>query len=330
MVRASRASSFGHARGDCNRARLGGAAAARYAAPMRGGSLVLVFLLGGAGSAAAHPVGVATLALDDALRGRRLVTEVWYPARATGRDAAPRTGRFPLVLVAHGNCGFRTNYEYLTVPLAAEGFVVAAPDFPGFNKAVCDAGAEAPGDIARDPEGDLIFLRTVLHDRTGPGARFARHVRGRRAGLVGHSLGGYVVLRAAIADPAFSVVAALAPLAAFRRDDFAHVSPRRTLLLAGATGDRTLPYATVTAPLFALLPPRAYLLEIVGGSHSGFTDDDSTLAPAALARQQALVRRYVIALFARWLAHHRRAARTLTPEDAAAQGPDVALTVRLG
>src|SRR5581483_815490 len=255
MVRASRRPSFGHARGDCNRAE-----------------------------------GLA--------------------ARATGRDAPPRAGRFPLVLVAHGNCGFRTNYEYLTVPLAAEGFVVAAPDFPGFNKAVCDAGAGSIGDIAHDPEGDLAFLRAVLHERTGPAARFARHVRGRRAGLVGHSLGGYVVLRAVLADPAFSVVAALAPLAVFGREDFAHLSPRRTFLLAGATGDRTLPYATVTAPLFALLPPRAYLLEIVGGSHSGFTDMDSTLAPAALAREQALVRRYVTALFSRWLAHRRRAART--------------------
>jgi predicted dienelactone hydrolase len=330
MVRASREPSFGHARGDCNRAEgLAGRAAARYATPMRTGALLLVLLLGGAAPTAAHPVGVATLALEDAARGRRLVTEVWYPARATGRDAPPRAGRFPLVLVAHGHCGFRTNYQYLTVPLAGEGFVVAAPDFPGFNKAVCDAGAESIGDIAHDPEGDLAFLRAVLHERTGPGARVARHVRGRRAGLVGHSLGGYVVLRAALADPAFSVVAALAPLDVFGHDDFAHLSPRRTFLLAGATGDRTLPYATVTVPLFALLPPRAYLLEIVGGSHSGFTDMDSTLAPAALARQQALVRRYVTALFARWLAHRLGAARTLTPGDAAAQGPDVALTVRL-
>jgi predicted dienelactone hydrolase len=296
---------------------------------MRAAIAVLVLAAVVPAHAAGYDVGATTVTLVDATRGRTLVTEAWYPARTGGRDASPRAGRYPLVLVAHGNCGFRTNYEYLTVPLAAAGFVVAAPDFPGFNKAVCDAGPEAIGDVAHDPEADLAFLHRVLRDRSGPAARLAAHVRDRRAGLVGHSLGGYVVLRASIADPEFPVVAALAPLAVFGKDDFASLRPRRTILLAGATGDHTLPYATVTAPLFALLPPRAYLLEIVGGSHSGFTDTDPALAPEALARQQALVRRYVTALFLRWLAHRRRAARTLTPADAAAQGPDVALTVRL-
>src|SRR5262245_5613173 len=79
-------------------------------------------------------VGVTTLTLVDATRGRTLVTEVWYPARTVGRDAVPRRGRYPLVLTAHGYCGFRTNYEYLTIALAARGFVVAAPDFPEFTK----------------------------------------------------------------------------------------------------------------------------------------------------------------------------------------------------
>src|SRR5579871_3061246 len=123
---------------------------------MRAGlACVALLAVAGATRAAAYPVGVATLTPVDAARGRTLVTEVWYPGRAPGRDAAPRAGRFPLVLVAHGNCGFRTNYEYLTVPLAALGFVVAAPDFPGFNKAVCDAGPESLGDVAHDPEADL-------------------------------------------------------------------------------------------------------------------------------------------------------------------------------
>ena len=47
-------------------------------------------------------VRAATLVFGDAVRDRSLVTEVWSP------DAP---GRFPLVLVAHGNCGSRTNYE---------------------------------------------------------------------------------------------------------------------------------------------------------------------------------------------------------------------------
>jgi predicted dienelactone hydrolase len=91
---------------------------------------------------------------------------VWYPADVAGRDTPPRHSRWHLVLVAHGSCGFRTNYEYLTVPLASRGFLVAAPDFPGFNKTDCDDHVP-PGDIFRHPPADLVFLRTAFHDRSG-------------------------------------------------------------------------------------------------------------------------------------------------------------------
>src|SRR5262245_22718938 len=82
-------------------------------------------------------VGDTTIMLAGARPDRILPTEVWYPARYSGRDAPIRRGRFPLVLVAHGHCGLRTNYTYLTTHLASWGFVVAAPDFPGYNKAAC-------------------------------------------------------------------------------------------------------------------------------------------------------------------------------------------------
>src|SRR5436190_2206220 len=145
-------------------------------------------------------VGVTTLPFIDGSRSRTLVTEVWYPARSGGRDAPARRGRYPLVLVAHGHCGFRTNYEYLSVPLASWGFLVAAPDFPGINRADCDAGVP-PGDLLGDPPRDLEFLRRAFHDRSGPARALARLVRGRRAGLVGHSLGGTAVVNASLADP---------------------------------------------------------------------------------------------------------------------------------
>src|ERR1051325_10980553 len=55
-------------------------------------------------------VGVTTRTFVDVTRGRTLVTEIWYPADTGGRDVPPRSGSHPLVLMAHGNCGFRTNY----------------------------------------------------------------------------------------------------------------------------------------------------------------------------------------------------------------------------
>jgi predicted dienelactone hydrolase len=275
------------------------------------------------------PVGVATLTVVDAGRGRTLVTEVWYPAVAAGRDTPLRRGRFLLVLLAHGHCGFRLNYEYLAEALAARGFLVAAPDFPGFNKTLCDAGGPESGLFA-EPPVDLAFLRTTFHDRAGVAARFAPAVRGQSAGLVGHSLGGLAVVNGTLTDPHFTAVVGLAPLAsAAQGQALAVVLPHRALLVLGGTADTTVPLATITVPFFQALPPPAFLVSLQDGTHSGFTDVDSRLTPDALARQQRLTRRYAIAFLERYLGRSRRLARFLTPADAAAQADGVTLEARL-
>jgi predicted dienelactone hydrolase len=297
--------------------------------------LVLVALLVGSAAAALtdpsamgpFPVGVTTLTLVDASRGRTLVTEVWYPAGAAGRDAPLRRGRYPLVLVAHGHCGFRTNYEYVTLALASRGFLVAAPDFPGFNKPECDAHG-ASGDLFSEPPRDLSFLRTVFRDRSGPAGAFARMARGRRAGLVGHSLGGSAVVNASIADPDFTAVVGLAPFiagAAGAAQKLSEVRPRRAVLVVAGTADATIPPGSIEAFFEGLVPP-AFFVKILGGTHSGFTDMDSHLTPEQLARQEDLTRRYATAFLERYLARDRRFRRFLTAADAAAQGTDVELT----
>jgi len=273
-------------------------------------------------------VGVTTLTFTDPARGRTLVTEVWYPAQAAGRDAPARRGRYPRVLVAHGYCGFRTNYEYLSVPLASWGFLVAAPDFPGINRADCDAGVP-PADIFGDPPRDLAFLRGAFHERSGPARARAPLVRGRRAGLVGHSLGGAAVVHASLADPDLTAVVALAAVAGKAEGQAFHgLHPRRAVLVAGGTADMTVLFDRNPAPLFAALPAPAFLVKIVGGTHSGFTDMDSRLSAEQLARQQALTRRYATAFLRRYLARDRRFTRFLAPADAAAEGTDVELTAR--
>jgi predicted dienelactone hydrolase len=274
------------------------------------------------------PVGVTTLTFVDASRGRTLVTEVWYPAAAAGRDTPPRHGRYPLVLVAHGHCGFRTNYEYLTIPLASWGFLVAAPDFPGFNKADCDAGVPE-GDIIGDPPRDLSFLRAAFHERSSPAGPLVLSVRGRRAGLAGHSLGGAAVVNASLQDPSLTAVVALAPLAGTAQGQaFDGLQPRRAVLVVGGSADTTLPFGATAVPFFEALSPPAFLVKIIGGTHSGFTDMDSRLTPEQLARQQELTRRYATAFLGRYLAHDGRFRRFLTAEDAALQGSDVELTAR--
>jgi predicted dienelactone hydrolase len=284
---------------------------------MRFAALMLVCavaLPAGAASDPASPgslaIGVTTVDVVDASRNRTLVTEVWYPARTPGRDARMRGGRRPLVLVVHGHCGSRTNYTYLTTHLASRGYLVAAPDLPRF----C---ATRDGVDVADPPQDLVFLHALLHDRTGSLAAIARHVRGRTTGLVGHSLGGAAALQAARAESAFGAVVALAPVAG--RDAglaFAGLRPARAVLAMGGSADTTISFDVLTKPFFDALPPPAFLVRITGGTHSGFTDVDSSLTPQALAAQETIVERYATAFFDRYLRDRRRpAARWLRDTD---------------
>jgi hypothetical protein len=103
--------------------------------------------------------------------------------------------------------------------------------------------------------------------------------------------------------------------------------PQLAVLVAGATGDTRVPFAT-SELFFEGLSAPAFLVKIVGGSHSGFGEDDGVSSPEAVARQHHLARRYVAAFLLRYLAGDRRLRRVLAPADAAAQGDDVELVAR--
>jgi dienelactone hydrolase len=266
--------------------------------------------------AAAGPfkVGVTTLTLVDASRGgRTLVTEVWYPARHDGRDAPARRGRHPLVLLAHGHCGSRLNYQVLTTQLASRGFVVAAPDFPQF---CLDTGIP---DL-KDPPVDLSFLRTTLRDRHGPAASLARVVGGRHTGIIGHSLGGFVVARAPLADPLLDAVVALAPAAQGPDGTaLAAVAAPPPLMVMGGTADTTAPLAGFAMAFFEAFVAGnarpAFLATIIGGTHDCYTDHDSSLSPTALVAQRTIVLRYVTAFLERYVEGRRHDARVLRTTD---------------
>jgi dienelactone hydrolase len=261
----------------------------------------------GAGAAAARQlvrlaVAATTVVATDDVRARTLTVEIWYPARRVGRDVPPRPGRWPLVLIAHGICSNRTSYSYLAVELASKGFVVAAPDFPGFTTAVCDAGGPF-ADVLKDPPRDLSFLRRLLHERGGPLASVARHVRGVATGLVGHSIGGLTVLNATVADGAFTTCVLLAPsVGSASAPLLAGLDPAPAVLVMGATLDTLPNFDLLTRPFFEGLPPPAFLVRIVGGTHRGFTDDDPALPLAMLAVQHDAVKRFATLLFQRYLA----------------------------
>ena len=101
-----------------------------------------------------QPIGVTTREID-IYAGRTLTIEIWYPAHAdtlpgtvyhtllrdgvtptmlhgsASRDARPAQGVASLIVISHGYPGNRFLLSHLAESLAANGFVVAAPDHVG-------------------------------------------------------------------------------------------------------------------------------------------------------------------------------------------------------
>jgi predicted dienelactone hydrolase len=259
------------------------------------------------------PVGVTTLQSIDTVRERILTVELWYPAKTAGRDAVVRKGAFPLVMMAHGYCGSRLNYEYLTAHLASHGFIVAAPDFAGLTQADCDPGP--PTGTPADQPYDLSFVCRDLHNFGGRLADWAKHVRGSPTGLVGHSLGGAAVIAAARIDEFFTNVITLAPAAtASTAEGLDELTPRAWMVMGG-TADTTVSFTDWTQPFWEGAPTPKFLVKIEGGTHGGFKDSDSSLSPEALAAQQDAVKRAATALLNRYLALKPRFAKKLRTAD---------------
>jgi predicted dienelactone hydrolase len=146
-------------------------------------------------------VGQRTLPLEDRARGRKLITEVWYPTTQaatsenavpfvripTARDASISSGKFPLVLFSHGTGGGRLTVEWFCAGLASKGFIVAAVDHFGntFDNSIPEEFVkfwERPQD-----------LKFVLDNLLSSGA-FASSIDDAKIGVAGFSLGGYTAI----------------------------------------------------------------------------------------------------------------------------------------
>jgi len=252
-------------------------------------------LVGGATPAAAnsatpdarlvHPVGVRSATFTDSSRAtpevpvlgltgsptRVLPVTVWYPARGATTamptpDARPATGRFPLIVWAHGNSA-RGSAPPPVVPMwASYGYVVVAPDFPVSSRArtILDATA----DWGAQPADVRFVLDRMLSPGTDDPLR--AHVDRRHVGLAGHSLGAITVLAEAYGPDPDARVGAVISLSGIPLLPGTDVASRPTpLLLIHADNDATVPYGSSTDMFAAASGPHA-LVTVVGGNHSTF------------------------------------------------------------
>jgi predicted dienelactone hydrolase len=159
-----------------------------------------------------YSVGVRTLQIEDASRKRPLTLDVWYPAKLAAnqtqttlykatigatkfdmpgraaRDAALEPGKFPMVMVSHGQAGSRYMMTYLTEHLASRGYVVAALDHTGST--YDDISQAAYISSLVDRPLDVLFAIDAVAKTIG-------NADNSNVALLGYSYGGYTMLNAA-------------------------------------------------------------------------------------------------------------------------------------
>ncbi len=214
----------------------------------------------------------------------------------------PIAGPCPLIVFSHGNSGYRQQSTFLTTRLARAGYVVAAPDHVGntFPEMLALEGEDARRavhrEIRRQRPADLHAVVRALLDRM-PLDRKTLHqttlhqtteastalpplpaLDPTRVGALGHSFGGWTVLKLPALDRRVQVVCSLAPVSepfvgrsAFTPEELPLRDSVRALVVA-ARDDVLVDLETSLLPLFARLGPGASLEILDGADHFHFCD----------------------------------------------------------
>lgn len=105
-------------------------------------------------------------------------------------DGKVAEGRFPLVLISHGNGGTHLGYRTISTHLAKNGYVVASVEHYGNNRN--DNHLEnATENLVNRPRHIILAIDAMLADG------FRESVDPDRIAIIGHSMGGYAALAAA-------------------------------------------------------------------------------------------------------------------------------------
>jgi predicted dienelactone hydrolase len=258
------------------------------------------------------PVGVRTFEAFDAARARLFPCEVWYPAdaqyagqdaaratqdayavplcdeprvQAAVRDAAARSGTYPLVIFSHGSSrGARRMSTFLCSHLASHGYLVAALDHSevvaaefapraGLTKEEKAARAEAMMS-SRVPDVRFLLGRMLDGAASGWGVR----PDPERIGVAGYSFGGWTVLAAPDDERRIGAVVALAPAGGSRpkpgilpaKLDFDWGRDVPTLYLVG--DDDTMTPLDGMRELFGRTPATKQMVVLRRADHAHFLD----------------------------------------------------------
>jgi predicted dienelactone hydrolase len=200
-------------------------------------------------------VGSRQMQIRDEAKGISFPALVLYPTEAPSAptafgpytlDVSPNApvaeGRFPVVVISHGNGGSHLVYRAVSTHLARNGYVVAMLEHAGNNR----NNNELEGtheNLVNRPRHVRLTIDAVASD-----AQFRNRVQPDNVAIIGHSIGGYTALAVAggtpwsearqkvdvVADPRVRALVLLAPATAWYlpEDSLSQVSVPILMLVA--------------------------------------------------------------------------------------------------
>ena len=156
-----------------------------------------------------HP-GFQQLSIEDESQDATIPAIVLYPTATPASptifgpytmdvsiDAPASSGRFPLVVISHGNGGTHIIYRTIGLHLARHGYVVAMIEHPGNNRVDNSLEGSYENLVNRPRHVRLTIDALMAHPA------FADALLPDQVAMVGHSLGGYTALALAGGKPHF-------------------------------------------------------------------------------------------------------------------------------
>lgn len=131
-------------------------------------------------------------------------------------DAPAATGRFPVLVFAHGNHQLPSNYNAVLEGLVSRGYVVLAIASPGIAEVAPQAGGRIASNTTLDDDSYDTMARDIASAvvrlpslDAAAGQPFAGHLDLGRVGVFGHSIGGAAAVLASARVPSIRAAANL-------------------------------------------------------------------------------------------------------------------------
>lgn len=256
-----------------------------------------------------HKTNVGFRVLDVKTGKIRLIAAIWYPtdsmatgytynsgARGSAAENAPlKKGIWPLMIFSHGFGGSGIGQVGLMESLAAQGWIIAAPDH-----------SDAVNTVRIHGRGNGDFSAIVNHIRENPFNRTSYAYRPievkaaldamlsadefsvdqNKVALAGHSMGGWSVFTVALEDKRVRAVVLYSMGELLWLSGQKYFEPEElkklnipSIFFYGEVEKRWNPRGAYTAFCHQYTPSPSYLIEVRGGNH--FTYNDIAIAPRA-------------------------------------------------